>query len=94
MATAMSTTTAASEAAMSAKATMPRETVTPALMDVGHFSMTTPATVIPTVVPTTPAPIGIGRVVVVGWVVIGHRSAVANLLHASGQQKAQGQREE
>jgi hypothetical protein len=85
-AAAMSTTTAMSEAAMSAEA-MPRETVTPAAMGVGHFGMTIPATMSPTMVPTTPAPIAIG------WVVTGHRSAVADGLHASGQQEAQGNQE-
>ena len=78
---AMSTTTAMSEAAMSAEATMPRETVTPPPIGVGHFSMTIPVTMTPTMVPTAPAPIAIGRVVT------GQRSAVADRLPASRQQE-------
>jgi hypothetical protein len=83
---AMSTAAAMSAAAMSAEATMSRQTVAPTTMHVGHFGMTIPVTMIPTVVPAAPPPIGraIGRI----GGIAGHGSAVANALHASGQQEA------
>jgi hypothetical protein len=78
------TTASTSATTMSAEAAMPRQTMPPPFIRVGHFGMTIPVTMIPTVVPSAPAPIG--RVICrVG--VTGHGSAVADALYASGQQE-------
>jgi hypothetical protein len=78
------TTASMSTTAMPAEATVPCQAVSPPLIGVGHFDMTIPVTMIPTVVPSAPAPIG--RVICrVG--VTGHGSAVADALYASGQQE-------